>query len=86
MLRCNKCGEAIDEQRIREYLTLTGGQLPEDCRDCASKKPMPIGFMVMSGEKGARKVGAELQVIDPRNNPQYDEQLRMARRVFKRGR
>lgn len=85
MLTC-KCGKPIEEARIEAILEITG-KLPETCIECARKEPnQPVGFMVMSGEKGARKVAPELLVIDPRDNPWYKEQLRQARRVFRRGR
>lgn len=84
MLYCS-CGKPIPEARILAVLEISN-QLPDTCIECANKAPKPVGFMVMSGEKGARKVGAELMVVDPRNNPNYREQLRQARRANRRSR
>lgn len=85
MHTCSKCEKPIEEARVQAIMELTG-RLPEECLECAKKQPKPIGFMVMSGTKGARKVAPELIVIDPRNNPRFKEQLRQAQRESKRSR
>lgn len=78
------CGTEIPKERVEAILELTG-TMPIECLNCASKKKKPIGFMVFGGEKGSRKVGAELLVLDS-TSPNFKENLRLAERAHRRSR
>lgn len=84
--RCVRCDETLDEARIITLLGMNRQRDEWDCLKCAGlNKTKPVGFWVMGGEKGARKVGGELIVLDHRN-PNFKENLRQATRVVRRGR
>lgn len=89
MLRCSKCDEPIDEERIKTYLSNTG-QLPDDCVKCHPNEPV-VGFMVEGcpeeggSPKGTRK-SMSLLVIDSKRFADPSEALRKAVRAHRRAR
>jgi 6-phosphogluconate dehydrogenase (decarboxylating) len=79
-LRCEICDEIISPERIEAFLDATG-KLPQKCIKCAH-----VGFkksVVLMDY--AHKTAGEAVVIDG-ENPNFKENLRRAKRVYKRSR